>query len=425
MKTAILHADVRFIERPFRVPLHLSTGAITSITEAQAAMTVRVDGREATGRGTIYLSDLWAWPKAPLDHAGRDAVLRQVCTEIAGRLPELCGGEAEHPLELGLRLHHAISHAPFPGLPADPPVLARAMCASPFDAAVHDAVGIALGRSAFDFYREPAAIPSADGLFPGEGACAVIARIIEPPCDKLDAWWIVGAHDSLEDEVASAIRGYGYRCFKQKTTGNTALDAARTAEIYRAVRAYGVERPRFDVDSNEANPNPDSVLDYLERLRALDAEAYDALTYLEQPTSRDIATHRFDWRPVTTLKPVLIDEGLTDLSSFEEARTQGWSGFALKTCKGHSFALVAAAWARRHGLLLALQDLTNPGLAAIHAALFAAHIPTMNGVELNAAQYTPAANEAWLPRLAGLFYPADGRHDVSGVIGAPGLGSVL
>ena len=424
MKTAILHAEVRFIERPFRVPLRLSTGAITTITEAQAAVTVRVGGREATGRGTIYLSDLWSWPKAPLNHAGRDAVLRRVCEEIAARLAELCGGAAEHPLELGLRLHHTVSREAF-DLPADPPVLARAMCASPFDAAIHDAAGIALGRSAFDFYSEPAAIPSADGLFPGEGACAAIARILEPPCDKLDAWWIVGALDSLDDEVAPAIRNYGYRCFKQKTTGDTAADAARTAEIYRFVCSQGVDHPQFDVDSNEANPDPASVLEYLQRLRALDVEAYDALAYLEQPTSRDIAAHRFDWRRVTALKPVLIDEGLTDFASFEEAKAQGWSGFALKTCKGHSFALAAAAWARKHGMLLALQDLTNPGLSAIHAALFAARVPTMNGVELNSMQYTPAANDAWLPRLAGLFYPAEGRHDAAGVVGAPGLGSCL
>ena len=422
MKIAILNAHIAFVERPFRVPLHLSTGAITAITEAQAAVTVRVGGREATGRGAIYLSDLWSWPQAALDHAGRDAVLRQVCREIAGRLPDLCGGEPEHPLELGLRLHHAVAREAFP---ESPPVLARAMCASPFDAALHDAAGLALERSAFDFYDIPAPIPSADRLFPGEGACAAIARTIRPAQRRLDAWWIVGARDVLEDEVAPAIRNFGFRCFKQKTTGDTVADAARTAEIYRAVRGYGVEHPVFDVDSNEANPDPQSVLDYLERLRALDAGAYAALAYLEQPTSRDILARPFDWRPVTALKPVLIDEGLTDLDLFAEAQAQGWSGFALKTCKGHSFALVAAAWARRHGLLLALQDLTNPGLSAIHAALFAAHIPTMNGVELNSPQYTPAANDAWLPRLAGLFYPGEGRHDVSGVLGAPGLGSTL
>ena len=85
-----------------------------------------------------------------------------------------------------------------------------------------------------------------------------------------------------------------------------------------------------------------------------------------------------------------------------DARADGWSGLALKTCKGHSFVLVAAAWARQHGMLLSMQDLTNPGLAAIHSALFAARMPTLNGIELNSPQFTPAANAEWLPRLSGL-----------------------
>jgi hypothetical protein len=109
---------------------------------------------------------------------------------------------------------------------------------------------------------------------------------------------------------------------------------------------------------------------------------------------------------------VLLDEGLTSFELMVEARRQGWSGFALKTCKGHSFALTAAAWARQNGLQLSLQDLTNPGLSLIHAALFAAHVPTMNDVELNSPQFTPAANQAWLPRLAGLFDPHDGVHQL-------------
>jgi hypothetical protein len=108
----------------------------------------------------------------------------------------------------------------------------------------------------------------------------------------------------------------------------------------------------------------------------------------------------------------------------EEAVHQGWSGFALKTCKGHSFVLVAAAWARERGLKLALQDLTNPGLAAIHSALFAAHVPTCNGVEINSPQFTPAANAPWLPCLSGLFEPKKGVHHLA-MTKPPGLGSAL
>lgn len=62
-----------------------------------------------------------------------------------------------------------------------------------------------------------------------------------------------------------------------------------------------------------------------------------------------------------------------------------------KTCKGHSFALVAAAWANRHGMCLSMQDLTNPGIGLVHAAFFAAHVPTINGVELNRPQFAPPA----------------------------------
>ena len=417
LDTEIRHAEVEFIPRFYATPLHLSSGVITEITEARASVTVRVGGGEATGRGAVYLSDLWAWPEPALTHEQRDGVLRDLCEEIARDLPALCGGEAAHPLELGLRLHDAVC----PGTP--PSVLARAMCASPFDAAIHDAAGIATGRSAFDFYGEAVPLPGADRFFTGQDACALIARSIQAPRTRLDAWWIIGSAEDLEEEVAPWVRRRGYRCFKLKILGrDNAADAARTVEVYRALRRFGVERPRLTADSNEANPDADSVLDYLQRLRAEDEEAFAALDYLEQPTGRDILVHRQDWRRVTKLKPVLLDEGLTGLALLDEAVAQGWSGFALKTCKGHSFALVAAAWARERGLMLTLQDLTNPGLAAIHAALFAAHVPMRNGVELNSPQYTPDANTGWLPRLSGLFEPQEGVHRIEQPE-AVGLGS--
>ena len=75
-QTEILEASVRFIDRPLDRPLRLSSGLITEATEARASVTVRVDGRTATGSGTIYLSDLWAWPDASLTHEARDVALR-------------------------------------------------------------------------------------------------------------------------------------------------------------------------------------------------------------------------------------------------------------------------------------------------------------------------------------------------------------
>ena len=58
------------------------------------------------------------------------------------------------------------------------------------------------------------------------------------------------------------------------------------------------------------------------------------------------------------IKPVVIDESLIDLESLELAREQGYSGVALKACKGHSGALLMGAAAQKHRLFLCVQDLT-------------------------------------------------------------------
>jgi len=130
MNTIIRQASVQFIPRVLCMPLHLSSGVIDTVTEARAAVTVYANGREVTGHGAIYLSGQWAWPDAPITYAERDMALQSTCRTIADRLPELCGGEAVHPLELGLRLHEAMLR-----MAEAPPPLARMMCASPFDAA--------------------------------------------------------------------------------------------------------------------------------------------------------------------------------------------------------------------------------------------------------------------------------------------------
>lgn len=403
--TRILHAEVEFQERPFVAPLILSSGAIHAVTEATTAVTVEVAGRRATGRGSIYLSDLWSWPDPTRTHEERDAVLRALCRTFAADLPALCGAQPAHPLELGLRLHDSACSGD------TPPALARAMAASPFDAAIHDAAGRATGRSAFAFYDTAATLPSADGHF-DIPAWQAIRESIVPPKRRLRAWYVVGKNDGPE-QLRPWVQDRGYRCLKIKLLGrDPAADAARTAEVHRMALALGAETVELSVDSNEANPDAASVLAYLEDLERRAPAAFAALAYLEQPTGRDIAVHAFDWRGVAARRPVMLDEGLTSLDLMRVARERGWSGFAIKTCKGHSFALVAAAWARRHGMLVGLQDLTNPGLAMIHAAWLAAHLPTINDVELNSPQFTPQANAAWLDRLPGLFDPRAGVHEL-------------
>lgn len=421
----VLWAEVDFAPQAFVRPLILSTGAIHTITQATATVCVEVDGREAQGHGCIYLSDLWAWPSPQWDHAQRDAAMQRYARRVATQLPHWTG-EPAHPLALGLRLHEAVlrDESPWEDGPV-PPAMARLVCASPFDAAIHDAVGQALQISAFELYEPGLPIPEADGMFRNGVSAAIAAMLLHPPRTHSPAWWVAGKADDLERDLRPVVEQRGYFAFKLKIMGQDASqDAARTAEVAQALRRWGVERPRLSIDSNEANPDAQSVLDYLDELERLDPQAYAALEMIEQPTARDIAAHRFDWRPVAQRKPVMVDEGLIGLESLKIAQEQGWSGFALKTCKGHSFALMAAAWAHEQGMLLSLQDLTNPGLSAVHAGLFAAHVPTINGVELNSPQFTPAANADWDQRLPELFAPRQGQHRLPPA-DAAGLGSHL
>ena len=348
MNCEILSASVTFRERPFAKPLQLSSGTITEITEATATVRVRCAGREAEGRGSIYLSDLWAWPDPALTHAVRDAEMRRLCKNLAdslktNQLEKFYKADQAHPLALGLRLHDRVSDMSADNVP----LLARLVCASPLDAAIHDACGQALGRSAFSFYDESCAIPLADSHFPESAVAAIRAMLLTRPSAAVDGWYVVSGTDPLTDDFAGFVERRGFRCFKLKTHGKDPdADARRTAEVFQAARALGVKFPRLSADSNEGNPDATSVLAYLDALQRMDPNAYAALEYLEQPTARDIVRHAFDWHAISARKPVLIDEGLTGADILPHVEEQGWSGICLKTCKGHSFNLIAGAWAQ-------------------------------------------------------------------------------
>lgn len=403
MNVRIADARVSFVRRPFATPLRLSTGTIAEVTEARAEVTVVGGGLTAQGRGSVFLSDLWAWPDPSKPSSEREAAMKVYTRDLALSLPESDGAPA-HPLELGLRLH-----ADALGDDAELPPLARLVCASPFDAALHDAAGKLAGCSSFALFDTPAPT-SADRLFPREGAVFAVRDLFRSPVRALDAMLVVGRGDAL-DSLKDWVVGRKYRVFKIKTSGVDPIeDAQRVAAVWREARRLGVEAPRLTADANTMASSPTAVTTFLDELARREPDAYAALEHLEQPTGRNIETYAFDWMRVATRKTLLLDEGLVDIDDLTTAEKQGWNGVALKTCRGHSFSLVAAAWAHQRNWKLTVMDLTNPGFAAIHSALLAAHLPGVDAVELNAAQFAPAAHADWLPRLTPLLTPSDGRH---------------
>ncbi len=152
--------------------------------------------------------------------------------------------------------------------------------------------------------------------------------------------------------------------------------------------------------------------------------ADERIAYIEQPTARDLAAHRENvMHEAARLRPVVIDESLLDLESLRLARDMGYTGAALKACKGQSQSLLLAAAARKYGLFLCVQDLTCPGASLIHSAGLAAHVPGVTAIESNARQYVPAANRPWEERFPGIFHITDGTMQ-TGCLTGPGLGAV-
>jgi hypothetical protein len=57
----------------------------------------------------------------------------------------------------------------------------------------------------------------------------------------------------------------------------------------------------------------------------------------------------------------------------------------------------------------------------IHSVGISARVPAVAGIEANARQYVPAANQLWRDRFPGIFTITDG-HIRTEEIGGPGLG---
>ncbi|MGI5818549.1 MAG: enolase C-terminal domain-like protein [Armatimonadota bacterium] len=441
----VVDATITFEDYPMRSPLVLTGGSIEEATEARCTVTVE-DGRgaTATGRGTVFLSAIWAWPQSELGFLTRVDAMQQMCIEVADRMPVWCA-EPRHPLEHAMDLHERVDALSIPVgrrlfITERIPTLAALVCWSPFDQALHDAYGRLLGISSYEALGREF-LPRDLSAWLGEvGEGRYLDEVFSRPRrETLDAWLVVGMNDALRtseaedlgDGLPSSVEGWiercGYRCFKLKTKGaDPAAEAEWVASVHREIVAIRgalalTGAIRYEVDANEGCEGPWVVTEFLDALEAADEEAFAALDYLEQPTERDLAANRWDMRPIAERRPVLADESITSLKELSLAVDLGWTGPALKTCKGHSMALLEIAWCELTGRPYALQDLTNPNVGAVHAAGLAAHCETRNGVELNVMQFIPASSRAEAEQFPGIFHVRDGVHRVDGLTGV-GLG---
>lgn len=443
--------DIRIVEAtcvfepvPFRSPLKFGGRVVENCTLINVEIDVETrDGRMARGYGSMPLGNVWAWPgDLPLE--ATEKAMRAFAEEVV-RLGNLYP-DYGHPLEICYQLSGEYFHLgrtlpPKVGVDAAMPELAQLVAASPFDAAVHDAYGRVHGENSFNLlsaeFCNTDLSEYLDEQFEGEYLDQYTLR---EPAERLPLYHLVGAIDPLTDgdvgerpddklpvTLGEWIKADGLTHLKIKLAGDDlAWDVERVLAVDRvageARRELGSEERFYSCDFNEKCENVQYVLDFLNRIREQSPAAYDRIQYIEQPTHRDLESHPDNrMHEAAKLKPVVIDESLTDYDALQLSREQGYSGVALKACKGQTDSLLLAAAAQKFDMFLCVQDLTCPGYSFLHSASLAAHIPGVAAIEGNGRQYCPSANARWARQYPAMFNITDGSVGTA-VLNGAGLG---
>ena len=400
-------------------------------------------GKVALGFGSMPLGNVWSFPSREMKYETTLGAMKTLAERIAKITGEF--REYGHPLDLNLALEPAYLRAATEvsinlKLASPIPKLCTLVTASPFDAAIHDAFGKMLNRSCYATYGADVMTHDLAHYLNREFMGEQLNRyILKSPKPRIAVFHSVGGadpivgadiekrlNDGLPETLAEWIEYNGLTHIKIKLQGeDLKWDIARVVDIDRvATETRPREQWHYCVDFNERCPNVEYVLEFLRKVKELTPAGFERILYLEQPTARDLKTDRRNiMHEAARLRPVVIDESLTDLESLLLAREMGYTGVALKACKGQSQAMLMAAAAQKYKMFLTVQDLTCPGAALIHSVGIAAHVPGVVGIEANARQYMPAANKPWEDRFPGIFKVKDGAMNTA-TLTHPGLGAV-
>ncbi len=401
-------------------------------------------GQSATGHGSMPLGNAWAWPSQVVSGEITAAVMQA----LGVRLAELASQFREwgHPLEITRSLAHDHSSAARAlaqqhHLPEPIPRLAQLVCASPIEAAVHDAYGLVHSANSYDLLGPDFVNCDLGAMlhpdFAGQYLDRYTSRV---PQARMPLYHLVGAldplipadvihpvGDGLPETLGQWIANNGLTHLKIKLAGDDLeWDVARVAAVEQvaagAQAARGCRRWHYSCDFNERCADVGYVLEFLDRVASLSPVGYERIQYIEQPTHRELRAHPENrMHAAARRKPVVIDESLIDLESLEMCREMGYSGVALKACKGQTEALLMGAAAQRYAMFLCVQDLTCPGASFLQSAGLAARIPGVAAIEGNGRQYCPAGNRGWEDRFPGMFRVKDGTVHTAELSG-PGLG---
>ncbi|MBN2295741.1 MAG: mandelate racemase/muconate lactonizing enzyme family protein [Pirellulales bacterium] len=440
----VLEAEPFFTRETPRMPIKF--GGVVMGETVLCHVRVLAENRcnqRAEGWGAIFLADFWAWPSKRVPQESRERVMQDMVVECCSRIEK--SHPPAHPIELFLNIEPEL--VPLAeelsrrhGLPEPMPRLAAMVCASPLDAALHDAFGKAAGIDSYEGYGPEHIDHDLSAWLGQEFRGRYMSDFLVPMPAEIDAFHLVGGLDKLtEGEITPYdpddglpvsldqwIRREGLCCLKIKLRGNDmAWDLERFLGVVAVAREehrkLGIDGLWLTADSNEMCESPEYMVELLRKLEDRYSRAFDSLLYIEQPCERDLQRRMLDVRELAGIKPVIVDEALSSMEDFNLAVELGYSGAALKTCKCQSAELLIAAKAGSLGLALSVQDLANPGIALLQSVGLAGHLRTIRGVESNSRQFFPNSNKPEQALHPGVYKLTGGRIQTHTIRG-PGLG---
>lgn len=443
----IKDVSFHFVDHRYRTPIKFGGVALDRCTLLDVDLVVETaTGRSARGFGSMPLGNVWSFPSRQLAYDDTLGAMQQLAGEVRD-LTAACTLTG-HPIDLTWSLepeyHHAAERVTRKRRLAEPiPPLCTLVVASPFDAALHDAFGKVHGLNCYHTYG-PDFLEHDLGHYLGEEFAGeqLADYVATEPQPLMPLYHLVGALDPLEpgdvtkpvgdglpETLADWIVYNGLTHLKIKLNGDDQdWDVERVVRVDRLCERVQAERGvtswHYSLDFNERCPSAASLVTLLVRVQEKTPRGFERIAYVEQPTRRDLERDRGNvMHDAAKLRPVVIDESLLDLKSLRLAREMGYTGAALKACRGQTQSLLLAAAARKYRMFLCVQDLTCPGASLLQSASLAAHVPGVTAIEANSRQYCPVANRGWEERFPGIFEVRDGMMDTSVLTGL-GLGAV-
>jgi L-alanine-DL-glutamate epimerase-like enolase superfamily enzyme len=433
-RTDVRVKDVQYSYEDFnyRTPYKFGGMLVDRVTLLNVTCAIQDgSGRTAHGSASMPLGNMWSFPSRTLSYDVTLGAMKAL-TERVARVTNSYH-EYGHPVDIGLALEpeylKAATEVTAEQKLAEPiPKLCTLVTSSPFDAAIHDGYGKLHGVNCYHTYGPEFMSNDLAHYLGAEFKGEYLANYVtKEPAPRVALYHSVGASDpifpgdiqkrigdGLPETLLGWIKYNGIRRIKIKLNGDDlAWDVERVVNVDKAATqtqaALNVSEWFYSLDFNERCPNVGYLLNFLRDLKQRAPEGFERIQYIEQPTKRDLKSDRQNvMHEAAKLRPVVIDESLTDVESLLLAREMGYTGAALKACKGQSQVLLMSAMAQKRKMFLCVQDLTCPGASLIHSAGLAAHVPGVTAIEANAREYVPAANKRWEDEFPGIFVVRDG-----------------